>query len=141
MLDKDNADIKRRQAQMEQNRAEKARAKAEGNYGRQAYESMAIGANKAAIKGNKVERYVDQKMVEEDREDLREARAEERNANHNSRRYNNQREMSPAAGKHSTFWGMASVNDYPTGRPDQQIPDSYEYWQGKHAMNSSYDRN
>lgn len=127
-LDKDNADIRRYEKTMQQNRAEKARAKAEGNYGRQARESLAIGANKAAIQSNKAERYVNEKRVEEDREDLRDARGEARN----DRYHNNHsmREGSPSAGRHSTFMGMASVNEYPIGIQSERQLSNVEYWQG-----------
>lgn len=128
----DTQDIREYEAKLEQNREEKARAKARGDYSRQAYESMAIGANKAAIKKNEAERYVGRKMVEEDREDLREERNEARSDRYRGDdRYGNRnvREMSPSAGRESTFFGMPSQGMYSADARSQHSA-NLEYWQG-----------
>ena len=73
-VQEDKAAVKKYENYLEQNRAEKARAKSEGAYGRQAKESVAIGANKAAISANKTQRRMDEADVERERRELREAR-------------------------------------------------------------------
>lgn len=71
---KDNAAIGKQEENLEVNRAEKAKAKAEGNYARQASESVQIGANKAVMSGKKAEKHVDQKILEKDKKDVQEKR-------------------------------------------------------------------
>lgn len=71
---KDNAAIAKQRANIAENRAEKAEAKAEGNLAVQAGESVSIGANKAVIGAKKLERSVDQEILEKDRRDLQKAK-------------------------------------------------------------------
>src|SRR5690606_6716120 len=105
------------------------------DYARQAKESVAIGANKAAIKSNKAERYVNQKRVEEDRQDLREARGDYRG---NYKGNYNDRDMSPSAGRDSSFWGMSSVNQYPDSREARMQEENRRYWQESRAQDRNY---
>jgi len=70
---KDDAAIAKQQDNIDVNRAEKADAKERGDVANQASQSVQIGANKAAIAEKKVERKVDQKILEKDQKDVREA--------------------------------------------------------------------
>ena len=63
---KDNAAIANQNANLRENRAEKAAAKANGDYVTQAGESLSIGANKVAKGYKDVERSTDRKILEQD---------------------------------------------------------------------------
>lgn len=67
---KDNAALNEYNRNLEYNRAQKADAKARGDWAAQAGESLQIGANKAAIAAKRTERKADERILEEDREDL-----------------------------------------------------------------------
>lgn len=70
---KDNKAIAKQHGNIAVNRAEKEDAKAREDVVDQASQSVQIGANKAAIAEKKVERSVDQKILEKDKKDVREA--------------------------------------------------------------------
>jgi len=110
--------IDKYEARLEQNRAEKARAKREGDYGRQASESVAIGANKATIKTREAKRDMDQKMVDKNRRELREARGDYRDRDYRDRDYSDRRydQMAPSAGMpefagSSVFYGSSILSN------------------------------
>lgn len=131
MVDEDNRTIDKYEDYKAHNRAEKARAKANREYGQQAKESVQIGANEAAIGANKAKRKIDRKLVDKNRRELEEARDDDRyddRARYNdrydndrryysNRRYYDNRELSPSAGER-TFWGYRAQYDYPMN-PDE----------------------
>lgn len=61
---KDDAAIAKQDANIEVNRDEKAKAKAEGDVAAQAGNSVEIGANKTAKEAKKLEKKVDEKVLE-----------------------------------------------------------------------------
>ena len=67
---KDNAAIAEQDHNLAVNRAEKADAKARGDYVAQAGESLQIGANKVAKGAKKLEKEADTQILQEDQEDL-----------------------------------------------------------------------
>ena len=68
---KDDAAIAKQQGNIEVNRAEKADAK--NDLAAQAGNSVEIGANKTAIQAKKLERKVDEKILESDKKDVEKA--------------------------------------------------------------------
>jgi hypothetical protein len=67
---KDNKAIAEQDRNLAVNRAQKADAKARGDYVSQAGESLQIGANKVAKSAKKVEKEADTQILQEDKEDL-----------------------------------------------------------------------
>lgn len=63
-IDKDNAALRKDYDALEKDRGEKADAKANGDYGKQAGNSLEIGADKTAIQEKKAEKKVDEKILE-----------------------------------------------------------------------------
>ena len=73
---KDEASLKKYEAELAKDRAEKADAKANDQYGKQAKESVEIGADKAMIKAKQAEKKFDEKRLEHHEKAARE-KAEE----------------------------------------------------------------
>ena len=65
-IHKDNAAIEKQDDNIAENRAEKAKAKAEGDVVDQASESAQIGANKTVKAAKKVEKNLDEKILDHD---------------------------------------------------------------------------
>jgi hypothetical protein len=63
---KDEADLQKYEAELEKDRAQKAAAKSNKEYGKQAKESVEIGADKAMIKAKQAEKKIDEKILERD---------------------------------------------------------------------------
>lgn len=72
-IHKDDAAIAKQKSNLEINRAEKADAKAKNDLAAQAGNSVEIGANKTAIEAKKLEKKVDEKILEKDKEDVKAA--------------------------------------------------------------------
>ena len=70
-IHKDNTAIANQDANIKENRAEKARAKANGDVATQAAESVSIGVNKTVKGAKKVEKKTDERILEEDRDNMR----------------------------------------------------------------------
>ena len=66
-IKKDDAAIAKQHGNVAVNRDEKAAAKESGNVADQASQSLQIGANKTVIEGKKLEKKVDQKILEHDK--------------------------------------------------------------------------
>lgn len=62
-LDKDNAALHEQHKKLSQDRAAKEQDKASGSYGKQAVDSMKIGADKAAIGEKETERDIHKKIL------------------------------------------------------------------------------
>ena len=69
---KDNVAISKQDSNMKTNRAEKAAAKRNGNMADQASQSVQLGANHTAKAAKNAEKSVDQKILKEHKEDMRE---------------------------------------------------------------------
>ena len=74
-VNKDNAAIAKQNAHAAHHRAVKAKAKADGDVATQAGQSLAIGGNDVAVGEKKVERGVDQKILNHDQGDAADATA------------------------------------------------------------------
>jgi hypothetical protein len=149
-IQKDNAAIRHHKAQLARHRAEKQNAKANSAYGTQAGKSMAIAGDKTMIHEKRAERNVDQRIMNKDRNDVREANGSDRDYNdrnysdrsYNDRTYNDRNysdrssyrdrdmnNMSPAAG---SFLGMNAQMSYPTA--PEQPRKIYNYYSGNYDM-------
>jgi hypothetical protein len=91
-LRQDDAEIARKERELKELRANKAAAKARGDYGTQAKESVKIGGKQAAIGAKKAKRRVDREFLEKDVRDRDEYTAYDRR----NERYS---EAKPSAGK------------------------------------------
>jgi len=70
-LDKDNAALAKDQKTLEKDRAAKADDKANGDTGKQAEDSVKIGAVKTAIEEKKVEKDADEKILAHHKEEMK----------------------------------------------------------------------
>jgi len=71
-INKDNAAIQNDKDKLARERADKAADKANGEYGKQAVDSVKIGGTKTAKKEKKMERDADNKILNHDRNELNE---------------------------------------------------------------------
>ena len=70
-LDKDNANIHSGENTLAHNRAAKAADKVNGDAGKQAVDSLKIGADKAGIEAQKVKKDVDEKILAHHKEGIK----------------------------------------------------------------------
>ncbi len=71
-VNKDNSALSKDQATLQKNRDAKAADKANGNYGKQAVDSVKIGADQTAIGEKKAEKSVDKKILTHHQKELNE---------------------------------------------------------------------
>src|SRR5689334_14936093 len=76
-INEDNADLQRHNSELEQDRAAKAKAKAEGDITGQAVNSVKIGADHTKIAAKKAKKSMDKKMLEHDKKQMRKEATEE----------------------------------------------------------------
>ena len=69
-LDKDNLALKKDQVILDRDRAAKAADKASGNTGKQAVDSVKIGAVQTAIEEKKLEKEIDEKILEHHKNEM-----------------------------------------------------------------------
>jgi len=79
-IHKDNEALRKDLDKLDKDRAAKSIDKANNNYGKQAGDSVAIGADKTAINEKKAEKKVDQKILEHHKKELNEDNASEDNS-------------------------------------------------------------
>jgi len=75
-IDKDNAALQKDHDTLARNRAAKAADKANGDYGKQAVDSVKIGANKATIDEKQAEKSADTKILKHHKNEVSEDRGD-----------------------------------------------------------------